>query len=134
MATPYQDRKLNDPTPNVGDAPFFEGAKEGKMLIKKCKDCGEVHYYPRGICPSCFSTNLEWVAIKGTGTIYTFSITRRAGPIPYCIAYVTLEEGINVMTNIVDCGDLDDIKIGQKVKLTFKETGNGTKVPAFMPA
>lgn len=134
MATPYQDRKLNDPTPNVGDTPFFDAAKQGKMLLKRCKDCGEYHYYPRGICPSCFSTNLEWVEAGGTGTIYTFSITRRSGPIPYCIAYVTLDEGINVMTNIVDCGDLDDIRIGQRVRLTFKETANGTKMPAFMPA
>ncbi|RPI45315.1 MAG: DNA-binding protein [Betaproteobacteria bacterium] len=130
MATPYQDRKLGDPILNVGDEPYFEAAAKGKLLLKKCKDCGQYHHFPRGICPHCFSTNVDWVEAKGTGTIYSYSVTRRAGPIPYCIAYVTLDEGVTVLTNIVDC-DLDTVKIGQKVKLTFKATGNGTQVPMF---
>lgn len=130
MATPYQDRKLGDPNPNVGDAPYFEAAAKGKLLLKKCSDCGEVHHFPRGICPFCFSTNVDWVEAKGTGTIYSYSVTRRGTPIPYCIAYVTLEEGITILTNIVDC-DLDTVRIGQPVKLTFKATQNGTQVPMF---
>jgi uncharacterized OB-fold protein len=130
MATPYQDRKLPDPVLNVGDERYFEAAGQGKLLLKKCNDCKEVHHFPRGICPFCFSTRLDWVEAKGTGTIYSYSVTRRAGPIPYCIAYVTLDEGITVLTNIVDC-DLDTVKIGQKVKLTFKKTENGTSMPMF---
>jgi uncharacterized OB-fold protein len=73
---------------------------------------------------------VDWVEAKGSGTIYSYSVTRRAGPIPYCIAYVTLDEGITVMTNIVDC-DLDTVKIGQKVKLTFKKSEGGTSIPMF---
>jgi uncharacterized protein len=130
MATPYQDRKLPDPMLNVGDERYFEAAGQGKLLLKKCNDCKEVHHFPRGVCPFCFSTKLDWVEAKGTGTIYSYSVTRRAGPIPYCIAYVTLDEGISVLTNIVDC-DLDTVKIGQKVKLTFKKTENGTSMPMF---
>ena len=130
MATPYQDRKLPDPVLNVGDERYFEAAAQGKLLLKKCNDCNEVHHFPRGICPFCFSTKVDWVEAKGTGTIYSYSVTRPAGPIPYCIAYVTLDEGISVLTNIVDC-DLDTVKIGQKVKLTFKKTENGTSMPMF---
>ncbi|MPZ44256.1 MAG: DNA-binding protein [Betaproteobacteria bacterium] len=133
MATPYQDRKLPDPMLNVGDERYFEAAGQGKLLLKKCNDCKEVHHFPRAICPFCFSTKLDWVEAKGTGTIYSYSVTRRAGPIPYCIAYVTLDEGISVLTNIVDC-DLDTVKIGQKVKLTFKKTENGTSMPMFVLA
>ena len=81
MATPYQDRKLPEPAPNVGDERYFEAAKEGKLLLKKCNDCNELHHFPRAICPFCFSTNLDWVEAKGTGTIYSYSVTRRAGPI-----------------------------------------------------
>ena len=130
MATPYQDRKLPDPALNVGDERYFEAAGQGKLLLKKCNDCKEVHHFPRGICPFCFSTNVDWTEAKGTGTIYSYSVTRRAGPIPYCIAYVTLDEGISILTNIVDC-DLDTVKIGQKVKLTFKKSENGTSIPMF---
>jgi uncharacterized protein len=130
MPTAYQDRKLPDPVLNVGDERYFEAAAQGKLLLKKCNDCNEVHHFPRGICPFCFSTNVDWTEAKGTGTIYSYSVTRRAGPIPYCIAYVTLDEGISVLTNIVDC-DLDTVRIGQKVKLAFKKSENGTAIAMF---
>jgi uncharacterized OB-fold protein len=133
MATPYQDRKLPDPVLNVGDERYFEAANQGKLLLKKCGDCGQVHHFPRGVCPFCLSSNVDWLEAKGTGTIYSYSVTRRAGPIPYCIAYVTLDEGVTVMTNIVDC-DLDTVRIGQKVKLTFKPSEGGTGIAMFAPA
>jgi uncharacterized OB-fold protein len=133
MATPYQDRKLPDPVLNVGDERYFEAANQGKLLLKKCGDCGQVHHFPRGVCPFCLSSNVDWLEAKGTGTIYSYSVTRRAGPIPYCIAYVTSDEGVTVMTNIVDC-DLDTVRIGQKVKLTFKPSEGGTGIAMFAPA
>ncbi|MCC6535092.1 MAG: Zn-ribbon domain-containing OB-fold protein [Burkholderiales bacterium] len=130
MATAYQDRKLADPAINVGDERYFEAAAEGKLLLKKCDECGEVHHFPRGVCPFCLSSKVDWIEAKGTGTIYSYSVTRRAGPTPYCIAYVKLDEGVTMMTNIVDC-DLDSVRIGQKVRLTFKQSANGTAIPMF---
>ena len=132
MATPHQDRKLRDPSLNPGDKPYFDAAAEGKLMLKKCSDCGEYHHYPRALCPFCFSDKVEWVQSKGTGEIYTYSVTRRGGPVPYCIAYVTLAEGPKMMTNIMDC-DLDTIKVGQKVKVVFKKTENGFSVTMFTP-
>ena len=85
------------------------------------------------LCPFCLSPNVAWQDAKGTGTIYTYSVTRRAGPVPYCIAYVTLDEGVKMMTNIVDC-DLDTVRIGQKVKVVFKKSEGGVSVPMFAPA
>ena len=67
---------------------------------------------------------------SGRGTVYTFSVTRRAGPIPFAIAYVTLEEGPTMMTNLVDC-DLDAVRIGDKVQVVFKPTDGGPPVPMF---
>jgi uncharacterized protein len=133
MATQYQERKIRDPAMNPGDKPYFDAAAEGKLMLKKCNDCGEVHHYPRTLCPFCWSDKVEWVQAKGTGVIYTYSVTRRGPPTPYCIAYVTLDEGVKLMTNIVDC-DLDAIRIGQKVKVVFKKSENGTSLPMFTPA
>ena len=133
MTTPHQDRKLSPPPINPGDERFFDAAAQGKLLIKRCADCREFHFYPRPLCPFCFSERTEWVEAKGTGSIYTFSVTRRAGPIPYAIAYVTLDEGVTMMTNIVDC-DLDAIRIGQRVRVVFKPTEGGPPVPMFAPA
>jgi len=133
MATPYKDRKIADPLLNIGDEPYYEAAGQGKLLIKKCSACGEVHYYPRGICPFCFSDKVSWQEAKGTGTIYTYSVTRRGGPVPYCIAYVKLDEGVSMMTNIVDC-DLDTVRCDQKVKVVFKKSEGGVSIPMFTPA
>ena len=93
MATPYQERKISPPQLNEGDAPYFEAATQGKLLVKYCNDCKQYHHYPRPLCPFCFSDKTEWREAKGTGTVYSFSITRVPGPIPYAIAYVTLDEG-----------------------------------------
>jgi uncharacterized OB-fold protein len=92
-----------------------------------------VHHYPRALCPFCWSDKVEWVEAKGTGVIYTYSVTRRGGPVPYCIAYVTLDEGPKLMTNIVDT-DLDTVKIGQRVKVVFMKSEGGTAIPMFTPA
>jgi|OM-RGC.v1.026555539 uncharacterized OB-fold protein len=133
MATPYQERKYRDPSLNPGDAPYFEAAGQGKLMLKKCKDCGKVHHYPRAICPHCFSQNLEWVQAKGTGEIYTYSVTRRGTPTPFAIGYVKLDEGISMLTNFINC-DLDTLKCGQKVKVCFVKSENGTALPMFEPA
>jgi uncharacterized OB-fold protein len=130
MSTPYQDRKISDPKFNYGDEPFFDAATQGKLLVKFCHDCGQYHHYPRALCPFCFSDKTEWKESTGSGTIYSYSVTRASGPVPYVIAYVTLEEGPTMLTNIVDC-DLDTVRCGQKVQVTFKKSENGTGIPMF---
>ncbi len=111
---------------------FWEGAKNGQLLIKRCRDCGKVHYYPRTLCPYCMSDATEWQAASGRGTLYTYSVMRRAKE-PYAIAFVTLEEGVSLMTNIVDC-DLDALRIGQPVALRWQPAEDGTPIPVFTPA
>jgi len=124
------ERKIAAPQPNPETQAFWDAAAEGKLLLKKCRACGEPHWYPRALCPFCFGET-EWVEAAGTGEIYSYSAMRRA-PVPYAIAYVTLEEGVTMMTNIVDC-DLDSLKIGQKVRVVFKPSEGGPPVPMFAP-
>jgi len=124
------ERKAPAPTINPENERYFNAAGKGVLLIGKCNACGEYHFYPRVLCPHCFSDNTEWVPAKGTGVIYTWSTMRRGVPVPYTIAYVTLDEGVSMMTNIVDC-DTDALKIGDKVSLVFKPAEDGTPVPMF---
>ena len=126
------ERKIPAPQVSPETRPFWDAAAEGRLLIKKCLSCGQVHHYPRSICPFCFGDTTEWREASGRGTIYSYSVMRRA-PVPYAIAYVTLEEGVTMMTNIVDC-DLDAIRIGQEVKVVFRPTEGGPPVPMFAPA
>ena len=128
----YQDRKIPAPTLNPEIERYFDAAASGKLLVKKCTACGEYHHYPRAICPHCFSDRTEWREAKGGGTIHTYSVLRRGVPAPYCIAYVTLDEGVSMLTNIVDC-DLDAVRIGQKVRVVFKPSDGGPPVPMFTP-
>ena len=128
----HAERKFPAPLPNPETKPFWEAAAEGRLLLKRCRSCGEVHYYPRAYCPFCGSGETEWQPASGGGTIYSYSVMRRAEA-PYAIAYVTLDEGVTMMTNLVDC-DLDAIRIGQRVRLVFKPTEGGPPVPAFTPA
>jgi uncharacterized protein len=132
MATPAQDRKISDPVINPGDEPYFAAAAESRLLLKSCRSCGQVHHFPRALCPFCWSQDLDWTDAKGTGVIYTFSVARRGASAPYCIAYVTLDEGPTMMTNIVDT-DLDALHIGQRVRVVFKQSEGGTAIPMFTP-
>ena len=133
MATPAKDRNIPPPAISPENEPFFASCKKGVLLVKECRACAKLHYYPRAFCPSCFSDDVEWRAASGRGTIYSYSVTRLGVPEPFAIAYVTLEEGVRMMTNIVDC-DLDGLKIGMDVRLTFKAASDGTPLPMFTPA
>lgn len=117
---------------NPETAAFWEACRDHRLLVRKCTSCGRVHWYPRSICPFCFSDRTAWQDSPGTGTIYTYSVMRRV-PEPYAIAYVTLDEGVSLMTNIVDC-DFDALRIGQAVKVAFRDEANGRTVPVFRPA
>lgn len=131
MASMSQDRKLPAPEANPESQAFWDGAREKKLLLRKCTACGKVHYYPRAVCPFCLG-DTEWQEASGKGTIYSFSVMRRAAT-PYAIGYVTLQEGVSMLTNFVDC-DLDSLRIGQAVKLVFKPTeGEGAPLPMFTP-
>ena len=117
---------------NPETVPFWEAAAQGKFLVRHCTACGRVHWYPRGICPFCFSDKTEWIDGPMTGSIYSYSVMRRV-PEPYAIAYVRLESGPTMLTNIVDC-DFDGLAVGQKVKLVFKSSPQGLVLPMFTPA
>lgn len=126
-----QERKIPAPEANPETRPFWEAAAQGRLLIGKCKACGKPHYYPRALCPFCGSDATEFVQAGGGGSVYSYSVMRRV-PVPYALAYVTLDEGVTMMTNIVDC-DLDAIRIGQRVRVVFKPTEGGPPVPMFAP-
>jgi uncharacterized OB-fold protein len=131
MSTQYQDRPLAAPVVDPATEAYWNAAKEGVLRIRRCTACGQVHFYPRPQCPFCLG-DTEWVDASGRGTIYSVSVTRKAGPIAYAIAYVALDEGVTMLTNIVDC-DLDALAIGQPVQVTFKPTEGGWMIPMFKP-
>lgn len=132
MTTNYQERPLAPLIVDAATQPYWSAAKEGVLKIKRCTACAKVHFYPRALCPYCMGET-EWIDASGNGVIYSVTVTRRAGPIPFALAYVRLDEGVTMLTNIVDC-DLDTLRIGDRVKVCFKPADGGNVVPMFTPA
>ena len=124
-----EDRKIPAPRLDPETKPFWDAASRGALLLKRCRTCGATHYCPRPLCPFCMGET-EWIEASGKGEIYSFSIVRRGAPVPYVIAYVTLAEGVTLMTNIVEC-DFADLRIGAPVTLAFGPSDSGTPVPMF---
>ena len=131
--TMIPERTMPAPIVDSVNAPFWQAASESVLMIKRCKACGEAHWYPRPFCPHCGSDDTAWVPAGGSGTIYSFTVTRKAGPVPYVLAYVTLDEGVTMLTNLVDA-EIESLHIGQRVNVTFREAEGGGAVPMFKPA
>lgn len=130
------------PTPPVIVNPetkrYWDGAAEGILFLPKCEDCGHIVWYPRSICPKCGSRHLAWIEGCGRGTIYSYTVIHRGegaykNATPYVVAYVELEEGPRVYTNIVDC-DPESVAIGQAVEIVFANADEGGALPRFRPA
>ncbi len=110
---------------------FWAAAAKGELILRTCNDCEKAHWYPRAVCPMCGSVNLKWQAASGKGKVYAFSPARRANP-PYTLAYVTLDEGPTLMTNIIDI-EPDAVTIGQAVQVKFQPADEGRMMPFFTP-
>lgn len=114
---------------------FWNATLEGELLLRECGECGRLYHYPRKHCPDCASSNTEWTASSGRGTVYSFTVSHQAGDeygdaTPFVLAYVELEEGPRIMTNIVNC-EPDSVSIGQSVSVVFHDTGGEAALPRF---
>ena len=124
--------KIASPSVTSETAQFWAKANEGQFTVPQCKACGKFHWYPRAYCPFCDSNKVDLMPAKGTGKIYSYSVARR-GKDSYVIAYVTLDEGVTMMSNIVNA-DAAKLAIGQGVRVTLVDSENGQRVPMFEPA
>ncbi|MBN8963468.1 MAG: Zn-ribbon domain-containing OB-fold protein [Rhizobiales bacterium] len=126
------------PVTNADSAAYWQAAKNNKLMLRRCNACGEVHFMPRYLCPTCWSEDLEWFEARGKGKVHSFSIIRRASSaayatrVPYVVALIDLDEGPRMMSNIVG-PDALDIAIGDAVTLEFEERGDA-KLPQFARA
>lgn len=125
-------RRIPRPMQLPETAAYWQAADEGRLLVKRCTACGEFHHYPRDICPFCLSDATEWTTAAGTGTVYSFS-TMGTGDAAYTLAYVTLDEGPTMMSNLIGAAP-GRWHIGQRVRVQFVPSDGGPAVPMFAPA
>lgn len=132
----WNPRPIPEITPE--SEPFWTACADNRLLLSECTDCGLIFYYPRSFCPDCFSDDVSWHEADGTGAIHSYTVARQLANWPKAyrpvvIAYVELDEGPRMLTNIVDC-DLDTIEIGDRVEVQFEDVEDqDIAVPVFTP-
>jgi len=127
------------PAPEPEAQPFWDAARERRLLVKRCADCGEAHFYPRPFCPRCWSENVKWEDASGRATLYTWSTVHVNDlppfheRVPYVAAIVELSEGPRMMTNVVDC-DAEELAVGMSLEVRYRDLDDEFSIPVFAPA
>ena len=124
------------PRTNEDTAPFWAATGEGRLTLQRCSSCDTVVWWPRAVCPACSSFELDWFDASGRGHVYSYTVVHRSqgkawnAVTPYVVAYVELDEGPRLMTNIVDC-DPADVAVDAPVQVVWDTTDEGTALPRF---
>jgi len=123
------------PKIDADSAPFWAGTAEGELRVQRCRQCQQPRFYPRLLCPKCWSDDAEWVVTSGVGTIYSYSVVHRspwealADEVPYVVALVDLDDGVRLFTTITDDPDL--VRIGSQVQVSFRKLSPDVSLPVF---
>jgi len=138
---PTERPKYPKPLPRVDEESkgYWEACQRHELYVQRCGDCGAPRHYPRALCPRCLSDRVDWVRSSGRGSVYTFTVTyqnQAAGfrdEVPYVLAYVELDEGVRLLSNIIGCSP-DAVRIGMPVEVVFDDVTPDVTLPKFKPA
>lgn len=141
MPQDKSQKAYRKPLPHIDEEsrPWWEAAQRHELYAQKCRDCGALRFHPRAQCTSCLSSRTEWIRCKGTGKIYTFTVTNQnqatgfREALPYVMAWVEVDEGLKMLTNIVDCPP-EQVKIGMPVEAVFDDVTPEVTLVKFRPA
>lgn len=119
---------------------YWRKAKEHELWLRRCTTCATVYFYPRDICPACFSRDTTWIRSSGRGTLHSFTIVYRpphpafSDAVPYVVALVELEGAARIPTNLVGIEpDPAKIRIGMPVEVVFEDVTPEVTLPKFRP-
>lgn len=112
-------------------ARFRAGLEAGRLLLRRCPECGSTHHYPRPHCPHCGHRQTDWTEASGRGILHSFTTGPMLPPRTH-YAMVALAEGPVLTTLIVDAG-FETLTIGQDVALRVVPGPEGVPVAAFTP-
>ncbi|MCK9926323.1 OB-fold domain-containing protein [Frankia sp. Mgl5] len=127
--------RYDQPTIEPETALWWDAARRGELLVRRCAGCGRAHLYPRPFCPSCWSEEVSWESAAGTATLYTWSEVHAndlppfGDRVPYLAAIVDLDEGPRLETTIVDATEAE-LSVGMRLKVDFADAGD-VRIPVF---
>lgn len=119
------------------NAPHWQGAREGKVVVQVCSDCGKPRYPSTHLCPACSSGKATWEAIRPQGRVRSWCRFHRAyfpefeAELPYTVLLVRMTDGVDLFSNFVSASMGDPPVIGQAVEAAFEEMSPGVAVVRF---
>lgn len=127
------------PVPTDVDWPYWEAARDHRLTAQRCATCERLRFFPSIGCPYCGSDAYGWTDLSGRGQIYSWIVVHApvlpsfAEKVPYNVVLVELEEGVRMVSSLVECAN-DAIAIAMPVEVTFRELTEEITLPIFRPA
>lgn len=125
------------PEPTQDSQPYWDGLKQGRLLLQKCASCGKVRHYPRPMCDECYSFEVDWIEASGRGRVHSWTVTHHAfnpgfkAELPYALVTVDLDEGVRLQAPLRGVAD-KHIRVALPVRVTFERVKEGLTLPAFV--
>jgi uncharacterized protein len=125
------------PVPTRDSQPYWDGLREGKLMLQHCASCGKVRHYPRPVCPHCFSMESEFKAAPLTGKLHTWTVCHHPfnfffkAHAPYIVALVDMDAGVRINASLRGVIQ-DTLKIGQPLRLQFEPVSKEVTLPFFV--
>lgn len=116
---------------------FWEGCREHKLLIKRCSNCGKLIWPAGWLCSECLCDEGKTVEVAPEGTLYSYIVMHKpfhpslSDKVPYVVAAVDLDDGVRILTNIMDC-DIDTLHCGVRVGIDFADSENYSRPIAYI--
>lgn len=127
------------PRPSAESRPFWHAAREHRLVMQKCRSCGQFWLPPSRRCPHCRSSEHDWTEAKGTGKVFSFVVYHRLyhpgweHELPYAVALIELDEGPRLLSAITGI-DPERIECDMPVQVLFDDVADGATLPKFAPA
>jgi uncharacterized OB-fold protein len=125
--------------PDIFTVDFWKGAREHRLTVPQCSKCGAFTFPPNGFCHVCRKQEFTWIDLPGTGTVFSFTVTRQAlipqfaEYVPFVVAVIQVDgaDDVRLITNIVSV-DPADVQIGSRVRVQWDDIHENTTIPRFV--
>lgn len=128
------------PVPTPETQHFWDGCKDGKLVLQRCKETGKAYFPPRPFSPYTGSRDVETFEASGKGRLFSYVINHRPprgfeDDAPYALAIVELDEGVRMMSNIIECEQTPEaLELDMPLEVVFEEISEQISLPKFRPA
>ncbi|MCB1740462.1 MAG: Zn-ribbon domain-containing OB-fold protein [Gammaproteobacteria bacterium] len=122
------------PLPNPDTVAYWDGLREGRLMLQQCAQCGHIRHYPRPMCDECYSMESKWVQASGKGKVHSWTETHHPfhpgfkQELPYVLVTVELEEGVRLNAQLRGAG-LADLALDKPVRIQFESAGPELVLP-----